>query len=516
MHIVTAAVFGILAGVGSNREWNNWDLLRYHVSFGATDPEYHKDVGFYVFELPFIKFLLGWTFEAMIVVLIVTLVAHYLNGGIQLQGPTRRVTSAVKTPRIGPARAVGPHQGVSKRLRHKRFELVLSRSHVVNGATATSVHANKPALTLLIAIAVIAAGLFLYNIRQKGWTLPVVAVGLWVLVDILVGGAYPALYQALRVNPSELTRESPYIQRNINATRAAYGLNTVQVDNAYNYTPTVTDAEIQGTSPQAQANQQTLANVRLLDPAVSLLNTFDKYQALRSYYSFSSLTLDRYTVANPKSPTGETLEATISSIRELNTSVPSGFVNKHLEYTHGYGAVLAPISENGVNADGTPAFTLQNPPAYRHPATEHSGTGLGHLATAKAATPCPRLRDRGLEDTRARLRRQRRQRGDEQVLGHRWGEGRQPDPPGGLCPDVRGRQLRALRPDHPVFEGDVQPQHHRHGPQGRTVPQVRLRPLLRHPQRQRVLGPGRLHHHGQLSSRMRRTPARLGWRRRAD
>ena len=79
-------MFAILAGIGANREWNNWDLLRYHVSFGVKDPQYHKDVGFYVFELPFIKFLLGWTFEALIVVFIVTAVAHYLNGGIRLQG----------------------------------------------------------------------------------------------------------------------------------------------------------------------------------------------------------------------------------------------------------------------------------------------------------------------------------------------------------------------------------------------------------------------------------------------
>jgi hypothetical protein len=379
VRIVTAIVFAILAGIGANREWNNWDLLRYHVSFNATDPEYHKDIGFYVFELPFIKFLLGWTFEAVIVVLIVTLVAHYLNGGIHVQGTTRRVTSAVKTH-------VSVLLGLLALIKavdyyYERFELVLSRTHVVNGATATSVHANKPALTLLIAIAVIAALLFLYNIRQKGWMLPAVAVGLWVLVDILVGGVYPALYQSLRVNPSELTREAPYIQRNINATRAAYGLSNVQVDTSYQYTPTVTDAEIGnpsalGQTAQEQANQETLANVRLLDPAVSLLNTFDKYQALRSYYSFSGLNLDRYTMPDAAAPSGQTLVATINSVRELNTSTPSGFVNQHLEYTHGYGAVLAPISESGVNPDGTPNFTLSNLPPSGTPQLTEPGTEI--------------------------------------------------------------------------------------------------------------------------------------------
>ena len=372
VRIITAVVFAFLAGVGANREWNNWDLLRYHVSFGVTDPQYHKDVGFYVFELPFIKFLLGWAFEAMIVVFIVTAVAHYLNGGIHLQGAVRRVTPAVKTHLSVLLGVLALIKAVDYYF--QRLELVLSRNHVVNGATATNVHADKPARTLLIAIAVIAAALFLYNIRQKGWTLPVVAVALWTLVYILVGAAYPALYQALRVSPSELTRETPYIQDNITATRAAYGLDKTQVANNYQYSPTVTKAEIAGNSQQAQANQQTLANVRLLDPAVQLKNTFDKYQAQRSYYQFNDLGLDRYMMPDPTSSTGaQKVVATINSVRELNTAVPSGFVNQHLEYTHGYGAVLAPISQSGVNADGTPNFTLQDLPPTGTPSLSGPG-----------------------------------------------------------------------------------------------------------------------------------------------
>ncbi len=382
VRVITAAVFALLAGVGANREWNNWDLLRYHVSFGVTDPEYHKDVGFYVFELPFIKFLLGWAFEALIVVLIVTTVAHYLNGGIQLQGPERRITPAVKIHLSVLLGILALIKAVDYYF--QRLELVLSRSHLVNGATATSVHADKPALTLLIAIAIIAAGLFLYNIRQRGWMLPAVAVGLWFLVYILVGVVYPALYQALRVNPSQLTRETPYIQRNIDATRAAYNLQNVQVYSSssknpqqlYNYSPTVTTSQIQGTSPTAVANQQTLSNVRLLDPAVQLANTFDKYQALRSYYQFNELDLDRYQMDAPGSNTQQ-LVATIASVRELNSSVPSGFVTQHLQYTHGYGAVLAPISQGGVNSnDGTPNFSLSNLPPSGTPSLSAEGSEI--------------------------------------------------------------------------------------------------------------------------------------------
>ena len=366
---VTALVFALLAGIGANREWNNWDLLRYHISFGIKDPQFHKDVGFYVFELPFIRFLIGWTFEALAIVLVVTAVAHYLNGGIHVQGTERRVTAAVKTHISVLLGALAVVKGIDYYF--QRFELVLSRDHVVNGATATNVHADLPARTLLIAIAAIAAVLFLINIRQRGWTLPVVAVALWLLVYILVGAAYPAIYQALRVGPSELTKESAYIQRNIDATRAAFNLKNVKTDGNYNYSPTVTQAEIAGTTPQQLANQHTLGNVRLLDPSVNLKNTFDKYQAQRAYYQFNDLDLDRY-VLNPGGAAAPQLTATVAAIRELNStaSVLSGFVNRHLEYTHGYGAVLAPIGQAGVNSDGTPNFSLSElPPAGQPPLT---------------------------------------------------------------------------------------------------------------------------------------------------
>jgi uncharacterized membrane protein (UPF0182 family) len=390
VRIGTSVIFGLLAGVGANREWNNWDLFRYYVPFHQVDPEFHKDIGFYVFRLPFIQFLVGWAFEALIVILIVTVVFHYLSGGITPQSSHGRVTSAVKVH-------VSVLLGVLALIKavdyyYQRLALVLSRDHVVDGATATNVHADIPARLLLMVIAIVAAVLFLANIRQRGWVLPAVAVALWALVAVLVGDAYPAVYQALRVNPSELTRESVYIQRNINATQEAYGLNNVHVDSSYSYTPTVTTSEIQGSTQQSEANQQTLANVRLLDPAVNLLNTFDKYQALRSYYSFNDLDPDRYNlVVNGKLQ--ET--ATVTSVRELNSGVPSGFVTQHLQYTHGYGAVVAPISQSGVRLDGTPNFTLaQIPPAGQPTLTETGsqvyfgvGSDTGGYVIAASKTP---------------------------------------------------------------------------------------------------------------------------------
>jgi uncharacterized membrane protein (UPF0182 family) len=384
VRIATSGVFALLAGVGADREWNNWDLFRYSLNFGVKDPQFHNDVGFYVFKLPFIEFLIGWMFEALIVVLIVTALSHYLNGGILPQSPGNRATSAVKAHLSVLLGALALVKGVDYYF--QRVELALSRSHVVNGATATSVHANMPALTLLMVIAGIAAALFLYNIRQRGWLLPVVGVGLWVLVALLIGDAYPAIYQAVRVSPSELTREKPYIQRNIDATQTAYGLKNVSVQTypGYQYTPTVATSQVGATvgqpgSNQQQYNQETIANLRLFDPQVSgLLNTVDKYQALRSYYSFNDLDPDRY-VLNVNGTSTEM--ATVASVRELNAGVPSGFVNKHLTYTHGYGTVVAPIGENGFNPNGTPSFSLSGLPPTGQPQLTDNGSqvyyGLG-------------------------------------------------------------------------------------------------------------------------------------------
>jgi uncharacterized membrane protein (UPF0182 family) len=372
IRVIVSAVFAVLGGIGADRQWNHWDLFWYRINFGVTDPQWHRDVGFYVFELPFIRFLISWTFEAVVVVLIVTAVVEYLNGGITPQVPGARVRPAVKAHLsvllgiLALIKAVGYY--------YDRLGLVLSRSHVVNGATATSVHADAPAKLLLIFIAIISAGLFLANIRQRGWVLPAVGVALWALVSVLVGAAYPALYQALRVKPSELTREAPYITRNIDATRAAYGLANVVAPAGYKYSPTVTKEEIQGNNPQAQINQQTISNVRLLDPAVNLLNAFNKYQALRQYYSFNGLDLDRYDLVGANGQKQET--ATVTSVRELNTSAPSGFVNQHLQFTHGYGAVQAPISESGITPGGQPNFSLSGlPPTSSQEASTVSGQG---------------------------------------------------------------------------------------------------------------------------------------------
>ena len=381
VRIVTSVIFALFAGVGTNSQWNNWLLFRDGVSFGVKDPQFHKDVSFYVFKLPFIHFLLNWLFVSGVVTLIVCIVSHYLNGGIRVLSSGERVSPQVKAHISVLLGGLALIKAVEYWF--ARYSIDLSTSHVVDGATYTEVHANLPADYILLSIAVIAAGMFLFNIRQRGWTYPAVAVALWALVWILIGAVYPAVIQALRVDPSENVKERPYIARNIEATRSAFGLTNVKTV-SFQGNASLTSKDVSGKTPIAKANAQTLANIRLLDPTY-IKNSFDRLQAIRSYYQFPDLDVDRY-------PIDGKLTETLLAVRELNESdVPSGFVNQHLQYTHGYGVVVSPANQNGVQADGTPNFSLSDiPPSGSPKVTQpdvYFGEDLSGYVIAKSKQP---------------------------------------------------------------------------------------------------------------------------------
>ena len=211
-----------MAGVGVSAQWNEWILFRNGGDFGTKDATFGKDIGFYVFKLPFITAVIDWAFASLVIILLITVVAHYLNGGIRLQSPFQRVTPQVKAhlsvllALLALIKAVDYWFG--------RYELTFSTRGVVDGATYTDVHAQLPATNLLLLISLLSCALFIVNIWRRGWVLPVVAVGLWGLVAIVAGALYPTFIQRVRVEPQESTREAEYIGNNINATRDALGL----------------------------------------------------------------------------------------------------------------------------------------------------------------------------------------------------------------------------------------------------------------------------------------------------
>jgi uncharacterized protein len=366
IRLAVAVAFALIGGLSAHSQWNNWLLFSNAVPFSgknSIDPLNHMNDSFYVFKLPFLDWIVGWAFSAVVVTLLLCLVAHYLNGGIRPHSAVQRVSPHVKAHLSVLLAVLALVEGVNYYL--ERLSVVLSTSGVVDGATYTLVHAVRPALLLLIAISVIAAGLFLYNVRQRGWLLPVVAVALWGLVWLLVANVYPALVQSLVVNPAQNVKEAPYITANITATTAAYGLQNVTTQDFQGDT-TVSAPEVTGKSPQSETNEESLANVTLLDSDLSGMNSvFTKQQGFRGYYTMSGPSTDRYDL--PTGPGGDTKETPVLvSARQLNSQgAPGSWVNQHLQYTHGYGAVVAPANQAGVDtSDGYPRFSLSGiPPA---------------------------------------------------------------------------------------------------------------------------------------------------------
>ncbi len=342
--VIAAAFLAIIVGTSASGQWQNWILFSNSVPFGWKDPQFHKDASFYVFQLPFLSFLVSWSFLALVVVFLVIAIMNYFNGGIRLQGKGPRVSPAVKAhlsfilALMALVKAVGYYL--------QRYKLVNATDAYVNGAGYTDVHAVLPALTLLLFISVVSAIILLINIRRQGWVLPVVAVGLWGLISIILGGIYPAIVQKFVVQPSQITKESPYIQRNITATRFALGINKIS-QQPFDYSSTITGATLVTDAP-------TLAAARLWDPTTPV-QTFNKLQDIRSYYNFNGLAVDRYSINGTMTPM-------IVGVRQINASdLPAqSWINLHLQYTHGYGAVMA--SANTATSNGNPAFVIQDLP----------------------------------------------------------------------------------------------------------------------------------------------------------
>jgi hypothetical protein len=350
IYVAIAFVLALIGASGTISQWNNWILFRHGGNFGVTDPQFHKDVGFYIFKLPFLIFCVDWTLAILIVTLVVTLVFHYFNGGIQPQRGLPRVRPPVKAhisvllALIALDKAVG--------YIFQRWSMVNASDGYVNGAGYTDVHARLPAELLLVYVSIGAALILLYNIRRQGWTLPVLAVGIWAFVALVVGIIYPALLQALKVNPAQSSLEAPYIQRNITATRAAYNLNHVRV-HSFPASTTISPS-------QTVLNSQTIDNIRQWDPDPSIsLETFQRIQGIKSYYAFPSLGVDRYALGGVFSPV-------LIGVREISPSgVPSQtWVNTHLQYTHGNGAAVAPANQTTGTSNANPVFGVGGvPPA---------------------------------------------------------------------------------------------------------------------------------------------------------
>lgn len=367
-----SALIAVSVGLAVTGRWETFLLWRHSagVSFGIRDPIFGRDAAFYVFRLPWLEFVQGWLFSALVGITVIAAFGHYLWGGIRPQatGPVEKVTPQVKahlSVLIGlvlVVKAWGYYLGT--------FDLLTSPRGVVAGASYTDVNAQLPALRILIVIAAACAVLFFVNIRMRGWALPVIAVGLLALVSVVAGAIYPAFVQRFRVDPQELQRERPYIARNIEATRAAFGLDRITTQQR--------SASSRVTAEQIAENEGTISNIRLWRPEV-LREDYEGLQRIRQYYAFSDVDVDRY-------PIGGVRRLVMLSAREISQSqIPAGgntWQNRHLFYTHGFGAVASVAS--AATSEGAPQFTLRDIPPTGEPPLQGDGQRIyyGELSDA--------------------------------------------------------------------------------------------------------------------------------------
>lgn len=347
---LVSLVIALIAASGTVGQWSNYLLFSNAQPFlHLSDPQFHKNVGFFVFAMPFLSFVISWAFVSLVVIAVVTVISHYLNGGIRVQqgGPAVSPYVKVHISVLLAAMAVVKVFGYVL----ARYSLDLSQNGYVQGAGYTDVHARLPALTLLMWISVLAVVILVVNIWRRGWALPVLAVGLWAFVAVVVGAIYPAIVQALKVNPSQVALEKTYIGRNISATRDAMNLTGIKTEPF---------AATQNLSAQTLTQDAgTINAVRLWDPEWTD-PTYEKLQDIRSYYNFQTLAIDRYVVNGALTPM-------VVGVRQINDNdLPAqGWVNSHLQYTHGYGFVASPA--NLASDSGQPVFAIGNVPPVSNP-----------------------------------------------------------------------------------------------------------------------------------------------------
>ncbi|GAA2282565.1 UPF0182 family protein [Nonomuraea roseoviolacea subsp. roseoviolacea] len=343
--IVGMGMLALFAGSSFAGEWQTWLEFANGATVGKTDPLFGLDVSFFMFDYPFIRMVLNFLFTAVIISIVLAAITHYLYGGFRLQSPGVHASRAARVH-------LSVLLGVFVLLKAvaywvDRYGLVFSDRGYVDGASYTDVNAVLPAKTILAIIALICAVLFFAGVVRPGGMLPGVSFGLLVLSAVLIGGVYPALVEQFQVKPNQQLKEAAYIDRNIKATREAYGVDDAEI---LQYSAESDPAKVK------TDGDASVSGVRLLDPAL-VSSTFDQTQRIRGFYGFSDqLDVDRYKDASGK------LVDHVVGVRELLNSPdgPGNWINQALVYTHGYGIVAAPGNE--VDPGGLPAYDAKDMP----------------------------------------------------------------------------------------------------------------------------------------------------------
>jgi len=344
--VVGPAVLGLFAGAAASQQWSTIQLWLHGGEVGSTDPQYGLDLGFYLFDLPGLRFVVSFLLAVAVLAGIGGVATQYLYGGLRITGQRNGAPRTTRAARVHLSLVAA----VIMLLIAANYWLdrysILTKSNEgerFSGASFTDVHAVIPARAILTGIAIFVAVMFVVTAIRGNWRLPAIGVGLMIVAAIAVGGIYPAIVQRFQVQPNQQDAESEYIQRNIDATLSAYDLNDVDISEY--------DATVTAEQGALREDAETTASVRLLDPQI-VSPSFKQLEQIRGFYNFpDSLSVDRYEID------GQSRD-TVIAVRELDLSgldqAQRNWTNDTTVYTHGYGVVAA--YGNAAGARGAPAF----------------------------------------------------------------------------------------------------------------------------------------------------------------
>ena len=333
--VTISALLALAMGVALSAHWDAWLRFRHGGQFGgATDPLYHHDASFYVFKLPFIEAVSNWLFVATFLLLVISMLAHFLGAGIVVTPGAIRVSDRTRAHGLVFLALLAGLKAIGYAI--QRYDLVASHFGVTDGASYTDVTVRRPALSLMIFVAIATGVVLLASIRRAGFLVPGVAMALWAVLAVGLLVAMPRLIQSVAVRPNELQKERTYIQRNIDATLRSYRLDTLQETNV---DPTKTKLET-----AVDSSPDTISRIRLWDTAVA--GQAMEALANRVFFSLRQADVDRVDG-----------KPVIIAPRQL---VPSklergSWVNRTLQYTHGYSVRIA----DGASSSGDGSLVQQ-------------------------------------------------------------------------------------------------------------------------------------------------------------
>src|SRR5665648_444924 len=335
-------IVALFMGFSESSSWEKILIYLNRTSFGITDPIFNKDIGFYMFSLPFWEFVRNWLSFALSIIAVVVAAIYIAKRAVKYEYKKLIIETPVK---VHLSLLIG-FILILKSWQYwlNTFKILYSTQGVIFGAGYTEIHANLLALRVLMVVALICAALFFVTARKENWKLPVLGLAVLIGVTVLLGGIYPEIMQKAIVLPNESRKERPYILNNIEATRAAYGLDKIK-EEEFPVKEGISFEDI-------EKNDKIISNIRLWD-----WRPLKQIQAIRLYYDFNSVDMDRYYFNG-------NYQQVMVSPRELDKNkIPEQartWVNETLTYTHGYGVVVNSV--NKISGEGLPNLLIKDIP----------------------------------------------------------------------------------------------------------------------------------------------------------